>query len=99
MRLRDLKHGRDDVASSWPLQFGGALGRDAKFPYGETGKLVGVEAAKLIRGVEVHVEFEGHVWSGAIEWNGERPSVERVIEILRGHIGENLVGLGNIELD
>jgi hypothetical protein len=99
MRLRDLKHGRGDVASSWPPGFGGAYTAGGKFPVGEVGKLTKVEPSKVVPGVTVHIEYENRSWSGIMQWNGEKPSVERVVEILSRHIGEDLRGLGNLEFE
>lgn len=98
MKLRDLRHGRGDVASSWPPGFGGAYAAGDKFPLGEVGKLTKVEPSKLVPGVTVHIEYENRSWSGIMQWNGE-PSVERVVEILSRHVGAGLQGLGNVELD
>ncbi len=99
MRLRDLRHGRGDVAASWPPQFGGAYQSGDRFPVGEVGMLTKVEPAKLVPGVEVHITYENRSWSGIMQWNGEKPSVERVVEILGRHVGKDLRGLGNLELD
>ena len=99
MKLRDLRHGRGDVASSWPPGFGGAYTAGDKFPLGEVGKLTNVEPSKLVPGVTVHIEYENRSWSGIMQWNGEEPTVERVVEVLSRHIGEDLRGLGNLELD
>ena len=99
MKLPDLKDGEGDIVHSWPPMFGGAYGRGDRFPVGEMGKLVKVEAAKVVHGVEVHVEYEGRTWSGILTWNGEKPSIARVVAVLGGHVGEDLAGLGSVELD
>jgi len=34
-----------------------------------------------------------------MQWNGEKPSVARVVEALGRHVGKGLRGLGSLELD
>lgn len=99
MKLRELRHAGKDVASSWPPGLGGWYRAGDKFPIGEQGKLTKVERSKMRRGVTIHVEYEGRSFSGVITWNGEKPTVQKVIEVLNRHVGEDLKGLGNIDLD
>ena len=99
MKLRELRHGRDNIGPSWPPQFSGGYEGAEKFPVGEVGTLTRVAPAKLVRGVHVHIKYEGRQWSGMMQWNGEQPSVEKVIETLTRHVGEDLRGLGNVDLD
>jgi hypothetical protein len=99
MKLRDLRHGRGDVASSWPPGFGGAYAAGDKFPIGEVGKLTNVEPSERVPGVTVDIEYRNRSWSGIMQWNGERPTVERVVEVLSRHVGKDVRGLGNLELD
>jgi hypothetical protein len=68
-------------------------------PLGEVGRLTKAEPSKLVPGVTVHIEYRNRSWSGIMQWNGEEPTVERVVEVLSRHIGEDLRGRGNLELD
>ncbi len=98
MKLGDLRHGKSDVALSWPPDWGGEYRSGDMFPIGEMGKLTKVEASKMGRGVAIHIEYEGRSFSGVIMWNGEKPTVEQVIEILNRHAGRGLKGLGDLDL-
>jgi hypothetical protein len=100
MKIRDLKHGDGDILHSWPPMWGGSIGPRSKVPLGAVGKLVKVERIKVgQRGVEVHIEYEGGAYSGFLLWNSETPSIQRVLDVLGRHVGEDLAGLGAAELD
>jgi len=65
MKLRDLRHGRGDVASSWPPGFGGEYAAGDKFPIGEVGKLTNVEPSERVPGVTVDIarsHYARHLW-------------------------------------
>ena len=96
MKLRELKHG---PVSAWPPLFGGAYSRGDKFPVGEVGVLTKVEDARGGRGLRIQIEYEGRTWSGLMQWDGERPSTAKMVEVLARHLGKNLRELGDIEVD
>ncbi len=95
MKLRELRHG---PISSWPPMWGGSYGRGDRFAIGEVGTLKAVEPARGMPGLHIEIEFEGRTQSGIMQWEGNNPPMERVIEVLRRHIGQELRGLGEIEL-
>jgi hypothetical protein len=102
------------TASRWTT-FAGASPRLSKTPRARTafdGQLPGFLSLVFLGagirvmewlwkppGVTVHIEYGNRSWSGIMQWNGETPSIEKVVEVLSRHVGEDLRGLGNLELD
>ena len=94
MKLWELKHG---PGHAWPPMFGGSYLPGWRFPTGEEGVLSVVENAKGMPGLHLEIEYEGHTFSGIMQWDGD-PSPDQVRNILRNYIGKDLRELRDIEV-